>query len=564
MKNIKNLNTQLITTFDLTAFSQTNITFLSEQVQNKNLFQIGYYHFFKIPQLDLGLLKDFLEILDFKKAYIVLPILATAETKGDGPILSLSKQILVTRDSNPITISNFLLTQIELACMNYGIENLEKFTVVLKFRPISLKEEIVLQIPKIQYTQEKYIPKKFINMLKFKFLNGTILPLSMNLKLYGNKLNKFLSAYYIIKFDLDPEGKFFKKEEFVIYIRVEGTKHEGILFKDKEILFKFEDVILEGNSFIRFLDKFVIYIDNFNISHFERLMNNNSFIPNSKPNAKLSTKIVTFDIETYVKDGKFVPFACGWYAGDFMKTYYLTDFKSSYCMLLQALTDLLDFNPNAKVYIHNFANFDYMFLIKVLFENFKVKPYFKDNKVINLVYQHKNDDKTKIYLFDSYLILPSSLRNLASKYGVEDPKGIFPYNFVNENNLDFVGEVPGMHYFDNFFTEDYIRYYMNFINGNWSLRNELIKYLKADLLSLHQVINIFIKDIYNLEKIDITKLPTISSIAFKIFRTNYLENSKLPIIKGNAHNDMRNAYYGGVVEVFKNEGESGSDLNWYP
>jgi hypothetical protein len=71
---------------------------------------------------------------------------------------------------------------------------------------------------------------------------------------------------------------------------------------------------------------------------------------------------------------------------------------------------------------------------------------------------------------------------------------------------------------------------------------------------LHQVILRFSQDIFNTEKIDITKLPTNSSIAFKIFRANYLKNNKLPIIKGNAHIDMRNAYYGGVVEVFKNEG----------
>jgi len=311
MKNFKNLNTQLNTSFDLSQFSRTNITFLSEQVNNKNLFKIGYYHFFKIPGLELGILKDFLQILDFNKAYIILPILATPETKGEGPILSLSKQILVTRDSNPITISNFLSNQIEMACMNYGIDSLENFIVVFKFRPISLKEDIVEQIPKIQYnTQEKHI-KKTINMLKFKFFNGSILPLTMNLKLYGNKLNKFLSAYYILKFDLNPEGFFFKKDEFVIYInKISDSKHEGILFQNKEILYRFEDLLIEGSNFIRTLDKYIIYIDNFNVTHFDRLMTN-SFITSSKTNANLNTKIVTFDIETYVKEGKFVPFACG-------------------------------------------------------------------------------------------------------------------------------------------------------------------------------------------------------------------------------------------------------------
>jgi hypothetical protein len=141
--------------FDLNTFSRENITFLKEQVENKKLFKIGYYHFFKIPNLELTVLKDFLQLLDFNKAYIVLPILATVETVGDGPILSLSKQILVTRNSNPITISNFLFKQIEIACMNYGIDNLGNYSVVFKFRPIALKEEIVQEIPKIQFEKNK-------------------------------------------------------------------------------------------------------------------------------------------------------------------------------------------------------------------------------------------------------------------------------------------------------------------------------------------------------------------------------------------------------------------------
>jgi hypothetical protein len=190
MKNI--LTNNQVTNFDLSTFSQTNVTFLSEQVANKKLFRIGYYHFFKIPQLEIGNLKDFFQLLDFNKAYVVLPLIAGEQTIGDGPILSLSKQILVTRDSNPVTICNFLNAQIELACMNYGIDSLDKFTVVFKFRPISLKEEIVQEIPKIQYnSQENKIPKRVLNILNFKFLNGSILPLSMNLNLFGNKLNKF-------------------------------------------------------------------------------------------------------------------------------------------------------------------------------------------------------------------------------------------------------------------------------------------------------------------------------------------------------------------------------------
>jgi DNA polymerase elongation subunit (family B) len=195
----------------------------------------------------------------------------------------------------------------------------------------------VKEIPKIPLEIKENHIKKNVDLMRSKFYNGSILPLSMNLELYGDQLSKLFSMYYILKFDLRPGG---------------------------------------------------LFIENFAVKYFD-LLTVNSFLKSSKTNVKLNTNIVTFDIETYVKDGKFIPFACGWFSGDFIKTYYLTDFNSPYGMLLQALSDMLEFNPNAKVYIHNFSNFDYMFLIKVLFENFIVKPLFKDNKLISLFYQDK-------------------------------------------------------------------------------------------------------------------------------------------------------------------------------
>ena len=162
------------------------------------------------------------------------------------------------------------------------------------------------------------------------------------------------------------------------------------------------------------------------------------------------------------------------------------------------------------------SNFDYMFLIKVLFEKISVKGYFRENKVINIVYQNKNNDKSKIYLYDSLLMLPSSLRSLASKFKVESQKGFFPYSVVNEKILEFVGPTPPMSAFDGISEKEY----NGLISNTWNFKVDLLKYLQVDLISLYQVISIFAKDIYNLDKIDITKLPTISSVAFKIFRAN--------------------------------------------
>lgn len=302
---------QISTNFNLTTFSKDNITFLSDQIINKKLLRIGNYHYFKFSKLEINLIKDFLQQLESNKAYIVLPILAVEGLESTAPILSLTNQILVTRDSDSNTILNFIFNQIELTCVNYGIDNLNNSIIVFKFRPITLKDEIIEKIPLIRYDIKEKTYKKNITLMNSKYYNGSIIPLTMNLSMYGEQLTKMLSLLYILRFNLNPDGMFYKKDEFIIYINMqENGKHEGILFKDKTIFYKFEDILIEDNKFIRITDKFIIHIDNFIISYFEKLINN-SFITKSNSNVKLNTNIVTFDIETYIKDGQFIPFACG-------------------------------------------------------------------------------------------------------------------------------------------------------------------------------------------------------------------------------------------------------------
>ena len=53
-----------------------------------------------------------------------------------------------------------------------------------------------------------------------------------------------------------------------------------------------------------------------------------------------------------------------------------------------------------------------------------------------------------------------------------------------------------------------------------------------------------------MKKLNITKTPTTSSIAFKALTTNYLKNDLLFQVKGAAHNEMRQGYSGGISEVY--------------
>jgi hypothetical protein len=108
------------------------------------------------------------------------------------------------------------------------------------------------------------------------------------------------------------------------------------------------------------------------------------------------------------------------------------------------------------------AGFDAIFLLKILVELGNIKPIIHHGELISINFKFKN----YIVVFrDSLKILLVSLRNLAKIFGVDTQKSIFPYSFVNENNLDYVGEVPDFKFFDNISINEYNEYKSNFDNN---------------------------------------------------------------------------------------------------
>ena len=59
---------------------------------------------------------------------------------------------------------------------------------------------------------------------------------------------------------------------------------------------------------------------------------------------------------------------------------------------------------------------------------------------------------------DSQQILIFSLRDLGQTFNVNIQKSIFPYTFVNENNLEYIGHVPDFKYFDGISKSEYFNY----------------------------------------------------------------------------------------------------------
>jgi len=62
----------------------------------------------------------------------------------------------------------------------------------------------------------------------------------------------------------------------------------------------------------------------------------------------------------------------------------------------------------------------------------------------------------------------------------------------------------------------------------------------------------FNEKIFNLFKINIHKYPTLPSLSLGIYRSNFLkEEYKIPLIHGKIYNDLKKAYTGGSVDVYK-------------
>lgn len=58
--------------------------------------------------------------------------------------------------------------------------------------------------------------------------------------------------------------------------------------------------------------------------------------------------------------------------------------------------------------------------------------------------------------------------------------------------------------------------------------------------------------IFSQFQLDITKYPTLPSLAFALYRAKFMSSgAKIPILLGNVYKDISQAYRGGFVDVFR-------------
>ena len=382
-------------------------------------------------------------------------------------------------------------------------------------------------------------------------INDMKLPISLNPLDFG-RFSKVINL---------ENGKLFvlqnSKAETIMISSFE-TYNEVEYLKDGISLIKFKDEIVSENKFIRIINNKKYYFEDNKQVLFTKEMTNKKgkFISKTSKSKNLSNNFIILDIETFIKDNILVPFCISIFDGKIKTHFYLTDYNNLDEMILDSLNSILIRKYNGyNVYMHNMAKFDIIFLFKYLLKLGTVNPKIHNDRLIFIEFNYGKNNEYQIKFKDSLLLLLRSLDTLSKAFNVENKKTMFPIFFVNENNLDYIGEVPDIKYFKDININDYETYKSKF-NNNWNLRKEAVEYCNLDCISLYQVLLKFNEMIFKYFGKNIHHYHTLPSLAMAIYRSNFMPENLIAQLSGKVAEDIRSGYTGGAVDMYIPESSS--------
>jgi hypothetical protein len=208
-------------------------------------------------------------------------------------------------------------------------------------------------------------------------------------------------------------------------------------------------------------------------------------------NTNNNPHILCLDLETRRLDnGNLEVISSAIYDGIDYYTFYLTDYINQEELLITTTKVLIDpkYN-NYQVYIHNFSLFDAIFLFKYILaldkQGYLIEILKREDKFIKITIgkELSRDRYFEIALFDSYLLLPSSLSTLSETFGVA---GKLTHNILNHSNANLYDP---------------------------TFRSNLLAYNKQDCKALYDVMVAFNSNFKELFNTTIFNSPTLPSLA---------------------------------------------------
>ena len=520
-----------------------------------------------INDLSQGL-KLYLNDLPENTTFSVLPVLRWQLFNGDVKSITISNSIKLTRFTNSSLLAERIFYSLHNALIVYLIDAKEIDLLLLSRAWLNVNE-FNAQMPEINTTLDDLIEKETSHLSKFSVRDQT------KLSEKANKLKNYLYKNIIMDNYGDPV---YNKSNNLIGYKLKDNKYASVQtyynennllcnkveikdFDLTELSFKGETLISWvdiklHNGFVREFNKNKYFYDNNNkLINVETEFNCSSF-PLRKKDTELNEKIGSIDFETFGSDsgsGYQQVYSGGWAIKGKTKLFYIRHNESSEQFVNRLFFSILMSKSlnEYTFYLHNLGRFDAVFIIKslILLENVSIVPIWKDNAILSLTISYLG---TKIILLDSLQLIPGSLGDILKSFNCVNKKGLFPYSFVNKNNLFYVGQKPLISYYKDISDQEYL----SIPEQNWNLEQETLDYLRSDVEGLLEVILNFNKIIFDKYSLNITKHKTLSGLALAVYGSSYIPNyliKELKMIKGELEREIRSAYFGGNVDVYINE-----------
>ena len=199
--------------------------------------------------------------------------------------------------------------------------------------------------------------------------------------------------------------------------------------------------------------------------------------------------MVFFDLETFQEKLNHIPYACGWGVG-LCENVNISYGKNCMDELIKYLKD----SKNKTVCAYNGSGFDFYILLNYLKDNnFDITNIIISNGCI-LSFQFGEGHK----VFDLYRFINSSLDNACNSFKIKNSKLKFDVLKIQSWEL----------------AEKY--------------KNEVLPYLKYDVLSLSELFFTFNKFIYDTKQINITRFITLSNMAYSLWQSTIKNLIEVP------------------------------------
>ena len=196
------------------------------------------------------------------------------------------------------------------------------------------------------------------------------------------------------------------------------------------------------------------------------------------------------------------------------------------------------------VFAYNMRGFDSSFILQLLYD----KGY-QVEKILSMGAKFLSFQCGNLIFRDSLNFFSMPLERLPATFNLQEAhKGFFPYSYISESKLSYVGPYPpAADYHPERMNEkrrkQFLTWHKQKVDSGeiFNCKKELSLYLKSDVQVLTEAMQTFAKEMVELTGVDpTTECVTIASTAFKVFQKNFLEPFLIALepVEGWRHNQQ--------------------------